>query len=178
MRAIWKRLDARSVTSASSAAAPLGVENWHRIPIGITMAGGRKLHGSTEVIRVDTWAHRTGRPPVARSPPSFPLPGLCSSPRTGATSSTPHAMSVNRTAAGSGRSISGWIALEQPTRWWNAVTYLLRGRRPVSSRQLPSRGRAQRFGDSSVIDLPRLSMRGGDLYGDRHGVPSTGRSRP
>lgn len=97
-------LRALSTVGAKATAERLGVTNWLGVPIGITVAGRRKLYGSPEDMHVDIWGPRTGKSTSRAIPAILSAPAPSSTPRTNATSSTPPATSAPRTVAVCGRS--------------------------------------------------------------------------
>ncbi|WP_104134096.1 type IV secretory system conjugative DNA transfer family protein [Cryobacterium sp. Y62] len=117
-------LRALSATGAKATAHRLGVTDWLGVPIGITVAGRHKLYGSPEDMHVDIWGPRTGKST------SRAIPAILSAPGAVLTTSNKRdvldATRDVREAAG-GRT---WafdpqrIALEEPTWWWNPLSYV------------------------------------------------------
>jgi len=117
-------LRALSATGAKATAQRLGVTDWLGVPIGITVAGRQKLYGSPEDMHVDIWGPRTGKST------SRAIPAILSAPGAVLTTSNKRdvldATRDVREAAG-GRT---WafdpqrIALEEPTWWWNPLSYV------------------------------------------------------
>lgn len=117
-------LNALSTAGARTTATRLGVKNWLGVPIGITVAGRRKLYGSPEDMHVDIWGPRTGKTTSRAIPAILSAPGpvLVTSNKRDVLDATRDV----RESAGS----KVWafdpqqIALEQPTWWWNPLSYV------------------------------------------------------
>jgi len=117
-------LHALSAPGAKATAQRLGVGEWLGIPIGITVAGRRKLYGSAEDMHVDIWGPRTGKST------SRAIPAILSAPGAVLTTSNKRdvldATRDVRAAAGA----RVWvfdpqkIAVEEPTWWWNPLSYV------------------------------------------------------
>ncbi|WP_104135171.1 type IV secretory system conjugative DNA transfer family protein [Cryobacterium sp. Y62] len=117
-------LRALSATGAKATAQRLGVTDWLGVPIGITVAGRHKLYGSAEDMHVDIWGPRTGKSTSRAIPAILSAPGAVLT-----TSNKRDVLDATRDvrAAGGGRI---WafdpqrIALEEPTWWWNPLSYV------------------------------------------------------
>ncbi|MDH6238555.1 TraM recognition domain-containing protein [Cryobacterium sp. CG_9.6] len=117
-------LRALSATGAKATAHRLGVTDWLGVPIGITVAGRQKLYGSPEDMHVDIWGPRTGKSTSRAIPAILSAPGAVLT-----TSNKRDVLDATRDvrAAGGGRV---WafdpqrIALEEPTWWWNPLSYV------------------------------------------------------
>ncbi|WP_104131587.1 type IV secretory system conjugative DNA transfer family protein [Cryobacterium sp. M91] len=117
-------LRALSATGAKATAQRLGVPDWLGVPIGITVAGRHKLYGSPEDMHVDIWGPRTGKSTSRAIPAILSAPGAVLT-----TSNKRDVLDATRDvrAAGGGRV---WafdpqrIALEEPTWWWNPLSYV------------------------------------------------------
>nr|WP_236900951.1 TraM recognition domain-containing protein [Cryobacterium arcticum] len=117
-------LRALSTVGAKATAERLGVTDWLGVPIGITVAGRRKLYGSPEDMHVDIWGPRTGKSTSRAIPAILSAPGAVLN-----TSNKRDVLDATRDvrAANGGRV---WafdpqrIALEEPTWWWNPLSYV------------------------------------------------------
>jgi type IV secretory pathway TraG/TraD family ATPase VirD4 len=117
-------LNAISTTGARATAARLGVENWLGVPIGITVAGRRQLYGSPEDMHVDIWGPRTGKTTSRAIPAILSAPGavLVTSNKRDVLDAT---RDVRASAGGRVWAFDPQgIALEQPTWWWNPLSYV------------------------------------------------------
>ncbi|MFB8764035.1 type IV secretory system conjugative DNA transfer family protein [Nocardiopsis alba] len=116
-------LDALTVKGATATAERLGVKDSPGVPIGRTVADKEMLYGSWEDMHVDIWGPRTGKTT------SRAIPAILSAP--GAVLVTSNKRDVLDTTRGP-RSKKGqvWpfdpqrIALEEPTWWWNPLSYV------------------------------------------------------
>lgn len=116
-------LDALTVKGATATAERLGVRDSPGVPIGRTVADKEMLYGSWEDMHVDIWGPRTGKTT------SRAIPAILSAP--GAVLVTSNKRDVLDTTRGP-RSKKGqvWpfdpqrIALEEPTWWWNPLSYV------------------------------------------------------
>lgn len=119
-----RELGAISTAGARATAVRLGVNDWLGIPIGITVAGRRKLYGSPEDMHVDIWGPRTGKTTSRAIPAILSAPGAVL-----VTSNKRDVLDATRDVreSGGGRV---WafdpqaIALEQPDWWWNPLSYV------------------------------------------------------
>jgi type IV secretory pathway TraG/TraD family ATPase VirD4 len=119
-----RSLDALSTAGAKATAQRLGISDWLGVPIGVTVAGKRQLYGSAEDMHVDIWGPRTGKSTSRAIPAILSAPGAVLT-----TSNKRDVLDATRDvrAAGGGRV---WafdpqrIALEEPTWWWNPLSYV------------------------------------------------------
>lgn len=103
--------------STPSTALPVGV------PIGVTVRGGQPLYGSWEDMHIDIWGPRTGKTTSRAVPAILGAPGAVL-----ATSNKRDLLDATRDV----RALAGdvWpfdpqgIALEEPTWWWNPLSYV------------------------------------------------------
>jgi type IV secretory pathway TraG/TraD family ATPase VirD4 len=117
-------LDALSTAGARSAAQRMGVTGWLGVPIGVTVAGKRKLYGSPEDMHIDIWGPRTGKTT------SRAIPAILSAPGPVLTTSNKRDVvdATRDVRAAGGETV--WvfdpqrIALEEPTWWWNPLSYV------------------------------------------------------
>lgn len=109
--------------SAAAKAQRLGVTGAAGVPIGRTVAAGQPLYGSWEDMHIDIWGPRTGKTTSRAVPAILEAPGsvLVTSNKRDVVDATRDV----RTAAG-----PVWvfdpqaIALEEPTWWWNPLSYV------------------------------------------------------
>lgn len=119
-----RALRALSVTGARGTAKRLGVENWLGVPIGVTVAGKQKLYGSPEDMHVDIWGPRTGKST------SRAIPAILSAPGPVITTSNKRDVldATRDVREASGGKVWAFdpqkIALEEPTWWWNPLSYV------------------------------------------------------
>ncbi|HOC14555.1 MAG TPA: TraM recognition domain-containing protein [Propionicimonas sp.] len=105
--------DARPVT-----VMPVGV------PIGITVSGGQRLYGTWEDMHLDIWGPRTGKTTSRAVPAILDAPGAVF-----ATSNKRDLVDATRDVRESAGAV--WvfdpqgIALEEPTWWWNPLSYVV-----------------------------------------------------
>lgn len=112
-----------SATGARQSAKRLGVADWLGVPVGITVVGRQKLYGSPEDMHVDIWGPRTGKTTSRAIPAILSAPGAVLT-----TSNKRDVLDATRDV----RAIKGqvWtfdpqgVALEQPTWWWNPLSYV------------------------------------------------------
>lgn len=117
-----KDVESISRKAASATATRLGVDA-PGVPIGRTMAGGVPLYGSWEDMHIDIWGPRTGKTTSRAVPAILEAPGavLVTSNKRDVVDATRDP----RTEAG-----PVWvfdpqtIALEEPTWWWDPLTYV------------------------------------------------------
>ena len=108
---------------ATATATRLGVTASPGVPIGRTVSGGQPLFGSWEDMHIDIWGPRTGKTTSRAVPAILDAPGavLVTSNKRDVVDATRDV----RAAAG-----PVWvfdpqsIALEQPTWWWNPLSYV------------------------------------------------------
>lgn len=109
--------------TAQSKAQRLGVTSSPGVPIGRTVAGAQPLYGSWEDMHVDIWGPRTGKTTSRAVPAIMDAPGAVL-----ATSNKRDLVDATRDP----RSKKGpvWvfdpqaIANEEPTWWWNPLSYV------------------------------------------------------
>jgi len=117
--------DVESLTrkSAQATAKRLGVEESPGVPIGRTVSGGQPLYGSWEDMHIDIWGPRTGKTTSRAVPAILAAPGPVL-----VTSNKRDVVDATRNV----RAETGpvWvfdpqsIALEEPTWWWNPLSYV------------------------------------------------------
>ena len=117
-------LQAMSVAGARTTAKRLGSPDWLGVPIGITVAGRRKLYGSAEEMHVDIWGPRTGKTTSRAIPAILSAPGAVLT-----TSNKRDVLDATRDVrASNGSRVWAFdpqkIALEEPTWWWNPLSYV------------------------------------------------------
>jgi type IV secretory pathway TraG/TraD family ATPase VirD4 len=118
----------RDVTTLSTKAARvtakrLGVDGWLGVPIGVTVAGRKWLYGSAEDMHVDVWGPRTGKTTSRAIPAILSAPGavIVTSNKRDILDATQDVRATKGTV---------WafdpqnITLEQPTWWWNPLSYV------------------------------------------------------
>jgi type IV secretory pathway TraG/TraD family ATPase VirD4 len=118
-----KDLRAMSATGAKKTAQRLGTPDWLGVPIGVTVAGKQKLYGSPEDMHVDIWGPRTGKTTSRAIPAILSAPGpvLTTSNKRDVLDATRDV----RAAAGRVWAFDPQrIALEEPTWWWNPLSYV------------------------------------------------------
>lgn len=105
-------------------AARLGVaRDWPGVPIGIAVASSQHLYGSWEDMHLDIWGPRTGKTTARAVPAILAAPGAVL-----VTSNKRDVVDATRDV----RQADGplWvfdpqgIALEEPTWWWNPLSYV------------------------------------------------------
>lgn len=117
--------DVESLTrkNAQATAKRLGVQESPGVPIGRTVSGGQPLYGSWEDMHIDIWGPRTGKTTSRAVPAILAAPGPVL-----VTSNKRDVVDATRNV----RAESGpvWvfdpqsIALEEPTWWWNPLSYV------------------------------------------------------
>lgn len=117
--------DVESLTrkNAQATAKRLGVEESPGVPIGRTVSGGQPLYGSWEDMHIDIWGPRTGKTTSRAVPAILAAPGPVL-----VTSNKRDVVDATRNV----RAETGpvWvfdpqsIALEEPTWWWNPLSYV------------------------------------------------------
>ncbi|MBW9211755.1 TraM recognition domain-containing protein [Mumia sp. zg.B21] len=109
--------------SASAKAARLGVSTAPGVSIGRTVATGQMLYGSWEDMHIDIWGPRTGKTTSRAVPAILEAPGSVL-----VTSNKRDVVDATREV----RALVGpvWVfdpqslALEEPTWWWNPLSYV------------------------------------------------------
>jgi type IV secretory pathway TraG/TraD family ATPase VirD4 len=116
-------VEAQGRKAATATAKRLGVEQSPGVPIGRTVNGHRWLFGTFEDMHVDIWGPRTGKTTSRAVPAILDAPGAVL-----VTSNKRDVVDATRDI----RAVSGpvWvfdpqgIALEEPTWWWNPLSYV------------------------------------------------------
>lgn len=116
-------VEALSRKNALATASRLGVAQSPGVPIGRTVAAGQPLFGSWEDMHLDIWGPRTGKTTSRAVPAILDAPGAVL-----VTSNKRDVVDATRDVrAGQG---PVWvfdpqgIALEEPTWWWNPLSYV------------------------------------------------------
>jgi type IV secretory pathway TraG/TraD family ATPase VirD4 len=116
-------IEALSHKHASATATRLGVSQSPGVPIGRTVAGGKWLYAGWEDTHLDIWGPRTGKttsraiPAIAKAPGSV----LCTSNKRDAVDAT---RDLRATVGPVWVFDPQAIALEEPTWWWNPLSYV------------------------------------------------------
>jgi type IV secretory pathway TraG/TraD family ATPase VirD4 len=119
-----KDLAALTTKGARATAQRLGVTDWLGVPIGVTVAGRQWLYGSPEDMHVDIWGPRTGKSTSRAIPAILSAPGavLTTSNKRDVLDATRDVRSAN------GSTVWAFdpqgIAREEPTWWWNPLSYV------------------------------------------------------
>lgn len=116
-------VEALTRKNAQATAKRLGVEDSPGVPIGRAVGGGQPLFGSWEDMHIDIWGPRTGKTTSRAVPAILDAPGgvLVTSNKRDVVDATRDV----RAKAG-----PVWvfdpqaIALEEPTWWWNPLSYV------------------------------------------------------
>lgn len=117
-------LRALSAPGARATAQRLGTGDWLGVPIGVTVLGKQKLYGSPEDMHVDIWGPRTGKSTSRAIPAILSAPGAVLT-----TSNKRDVLDATRDVrAADGSRVWAFdpqrIALEEPTWWWNPLSYV------------------------------------------------------
>ncbi len=109
--------------SAQASAQRLGVGNSPGVPIGRTVSSGQLLYGSWEDMHLDIWGPRTGKTTSRAVPAILDAPGavLVTSNKRDVVDST---RDVRATSGPVWVFDPQAIALEEPTWWWNPLSYV------------------------------------------------------
>ncbi|KAB1636129.1 type IV secretory system conjugative DNA transfer family protein [Pseudoclavibacter terrae] len=116
-------VEALSRKSAEASAARLGVEGSAGVPIGVGVFDGRELFGSWEDMHIDIWGPRTGKTTSRAVPAILDAPG-------GVLVTSNKRDVVDATRDVRAKTGPVWvfdpqaIALEEPTWWWNPLSYV------------------------------------------------------
>lgn len=108
---------------AAATAKRLGVEAAPGVPIGRAVGGGQVLYGSWEDMHIDIWGPRTGKTTSRAVPAILDAPG-------GVLVTSNKRDVVDATRDIRAKTGPVWvfdpqaIALEQPTWWWNPLSYV------------------------------------------------------
>ena len=124
-RYLGRGRDVESLTqkSAAATATRLGVQGSPGVPIGSTVATGAALYGSWEDMQIDVWGPRTGKTTSRAVPAILDAPGPVL-----ATSNKRDVVDATRDVRQSAGPV--WvfdpqgIAREEPTWWWNPLSYV------------------------------------------------------
>lgn len=109
--------------SALAKAQRLGVSASPGVPIGRTVAAGQPLYGSWEDMHIDIWGPRTGKTTSRAVPAILEAPGSVL-----VTSNKRDVVDATRNVRAQAGPV--WvfdpqaIALEEPTWWWNPLSYV------------------------------------------------------
>ena len=121
---ISKDIEPLSRATATAKAVRLGVDPaTPGVPIGVTVATGKPLFGSWEDMHIDIWGPRTGKTTSRAVPAILDAPGsvLVTSNKRDVVDATRDV----RAAAGPVWAFDPQaIALEEPTWWWNPLSYV------------------------------------------------------
>lgn len=109
--------------SALEKAQRLGVPDAPGVPIGRTVASGQPLYGSWEDMHIDIWGPRTGKTTSRAVPAILAAPGgvLVTSNKRDVVDAT---RDVREKAGQVWVFDPQGIALEEPTWWWNPLSYV------------------------------------------------------
>lgn len=108
---------------ATASAKRLGVENFIGVPIGRTVVGNQQLFASCEDMHLDIWGPRTGKTTSRAVPAILDAPGAVL-----VTSNKRDVVDATRDVRAKAGPV--WvfdpqaIALEEPTWWWNPLSYV------------------------------------------------------
>ncbi|GAB3205331.1 Type IV secretory pathway, VirD4 component, TraG/TraD family ATPase [Marinactinospora thermotolerans DSM 45154] len=120
-------LAALTEQGAAATARRLGVTGAPGVPIGRVVADGRMLYGSWEDMHIDIWGPRTGKTT------SRAIPAILAAPATSSvlvTSNKRDATDATRDVRAEITGNTPWvfdpqqIAREEPTWWWNPLSYV------------------------------------------------------
>ncbi|MDA2812506.1 TraM recognition domain-containing protein [Nocardiopsis sp. RSe5-2] len=112
---------------ASATARRLGVRGAPGVPIGRTVDGRRMLYGSWEDMHIDIWGPRTGKTT------SRGIPAILAAPAASSVLVTSNKRDATDATRDVRREITGnepWVfdpqrvATEEPTWWWDPLTYV------------------------------------------------------
>lgn len=116
-------VEALTHKQADKTAKRLGVEASAGVPIGRSVGGGKLLYGSWEDMHIDIWGPRTGKTTSRAVPAILDAPG-------GVLVTSNKRDVVDATRDVRAKSGPVWvfdpqaIALEEPTWWWNPLSYV------------------------------------------------------
>jgi type IV secretory pathway TraG/TraD family ATPase VirD4 len=116
-------VEALSRKNAVATARRLGVSQSPGVPIGRTVGGGQMLYGSWEDLQIDVWGPRTGKTTSRAVPAILEAPGavLVTSNKRDIVDAT---RDVRATAGPVWVFDPQGIALEEPSWWWNPLSYV------------------------------------------------------
>lgn len=113
----------RRPTPSGAATEPMRPVMPVGVPIGITVGGGQRLYGSWEDMHIDIWGPRTGKTTSRAVPAILAAPGAVL-----ATSNKRDVVDATRDVRAKRGPV--WVfdpqnvALEEPTWWWNPLSYV------------------------------------------------------
>lgn len=116
-------VEALSRKSAQATAKRLGVADSPGVPIGRTVTGAHPLYGSWEDMHIDIWGPRTGKTTSRAVPAILDAPGAVL-----VTSNKRDVVDATRDVRAKAGPV--WvfdpqaIALEEPSWWWNPLSYV------------------------------------------------------
>lgn len=116
-------LRALSLAGATATAERLGVKDSPGVPVGRTVLGRQMVYGSWEDMHIDIWGPRTGKTTSRAIPAILAAPGaaLVTSNKRDIVDSTRDVRAADGPV---------WVfdpqavALEEPTWWWNPLSYV------------------------------------------------------
>lgn len=117
------RVERRRPRSGAAEDAPARPVMPVGVPIGITVGGGQRLYGSWEDMHIDIWGPRTGKTTSRAVPAILEAPGAVL-----ATSNKRDVVDATRDVRAKRGPV--WVfdpqavALEEPTWWWNPLSYV------------------------------------------------------
>lgn len=116
-------VEALSRKNAVATARRLGVSQSPGVPIGRTVGGGQMLYGSWEDLQIDVWGPRSGKTTSRAVPAILEAPGavLVTSNKRDVVDAT---RDVRATAGPVWVFDPQGIALEEPSWWWNPLSYV------------------------------------------------------
>ena len=116
-------VEAMSRKSATATAKRLGVDTSPGVPIGLAVGSGAQLYGSWEDMHIDIWGPRTGKTTSRAVPAIVTAPGavLVTSNKRDVVDAT---RGVRATAGPVWVFDPQDLALEEPTWWWNPLSYV------------------------------------------------------
>ena len=116
-------LKALSLRGATATAERLGVKGSPGVPVGKTVLGGQMVYGSWEDMHIDIWGPRTGKTTSRAIPAILAAPGAAL-----VTSNKRDIVDGTRDVRAADGPV--WVfdpqavALEEPTWWWNPLSYV------------------------------------------------------
>lgn len=116
-------VESLSRKSVQASAKRFGIDSALGVPIGRTVGGGQLLYGSFEDMHIDIWGPRTGKTTSRAVPAILAAPGAVM-----VTSNKRDVVDATRDVRAAAGPV--WvfdpqaIALEEPTWWWNPLSYV------------------------------------------------------
>lgn len=116
-------VESLSRKSVRASAKRFGIDSALGVPIGRTVGGGQLLYGSFEDMHIDIWGPRTGKTTSRAVPAILAAPGAVM-----VTSNKRDVVDATRDVRAAAGPV--WvfdpqaIALEEPTWWWNPLSYV------------------------------------------------------